>query len=188
MKNIFWAIENFNWNIKCRYSLWLHGPYGLSKVIEKMPFRFIVKYLRKYGANIGENCRFERGLNIHRPLGKKPFENLTIGNMVYMGHNTLIDLSKKVEIKDKAIIASRCQIWTHASHYTYQNPESPGYIELLGDVTIDEFAILYSNVLITHGTTIGKFARIGANSLVNNSIPEGQFWGGVPAKFIILNK
>lgn len=186
MKKLFWAIEDFNWNIKCHYNFWLHGPYGLSKVLEKMPFRFLIKYLKKYGAKIGENCRLERGLNIHRPIGEKPFENLKIGNNVYLGHNTLMDLSRKITIKDRVIIASRCQIWTHASYYGGNTIENHNYSENYGEVIIGEGALIYSNVVLTHGVIVGKFSRIGANSLVNRSIPNEQFWGGVPAK--IINK
>ena len=105
IKKLFWAIEDLKWNFRCRYNLWLHGPYGLAKVIENIPFHFLVKYLRKYGASIGQNCRFERGINLHRPLGRKPLENLIIGDDVYLGHDTLIDLSKRVILQNKVIIA-----------------------------------------------------------------------------------
>lgn len=183
-KRLFWVCEDVRWNIRCRYQLWLHGPYGLAKVIEQMPFRFIVKYLRKYGATIGEHCRFERGINIHRPLGKKPFENLMIGNDVYLGHNTLIDLTRKVTLKDRVIIASRCQIWTHASYYKNPDVNDPQYGERLGDVTIEEGAIIYSGVVIGHGVTVGSFARVGANSLVIGDVVANGFVGGVPAKLL----
>lgn len=182
MKKLFWFIEDKKWSIKCGYNYWLHGPYGLSKVIEQMPFRFIVKYLRKYGATIGEDCRFERGLNIHRPLGKKPFENLIIGNGVYLGHNTLIDLTCKVEIKDKVIFSSRCQIWTHASLYSNNDLKQPDYQEKKGDVLIEECAIIYSNVVIAQGVKIGQFSKIGACSLVNQNVEPSAFYSGVPAK------
>jgi acetyltransferase-like isoleucine patch superfamily enzyme len=185
MKQLFYLIEDLNWNIRCRYNYWLHGPYGLSKVIEKIPFKFLIKYLRKYGANIGKECRFERGLNIHRPMGDKPFSNLIIGNNVYLGHNTLVDLSRRVTIKDKVIIASRCQIWTHASFYDESEEEEVKYGENYGDVTIERCSIIYSNVVIVHDVTIGKYSMIGANSLVNKPIPNQQFWGGVPVKFIM---
>lgn len=184
MKRLFWKIEDLIWNVKCCYNFWLHGPYGLAKVIEKIPFRYIVKYLRKYGATIGENCRFERGINIHRPLGIKPFENLFIGDNVYLGHNTLIDLSRKVTIEDNVIFASYCQIWTHASYYECPDLKNLKYGEKYGEVLVKNGAIIYSGVIITHGTTIESFSRIGANSLVNKSVPNRQFWGGVPAKLI----
>jgi len=181
VKPFFWGIEDFFWSIKCSYNYWLHGPYGLAKVIEKIPFRFLIKYLRKYGASIGTNCRFERGLNIHRPLGEKPFENLFIGNDVYLGHKILIDLSRKVIIKDKVIIASGCQLWTHASFYKNNTIDDPNYGEKYGNLVINMGAIIYSNVVITHGICIGKFAQVGACSLINKNVNENCFVGGVPA-------
>lgn len=149
-----------------------------------MPFRFLTKYLRIYGASIGENCRFERGINLHRPLGKKPFENLIIGNSVYLGHNTLIDLSRRVLLKNQVIMASNCQIWTHTSYYNSVNIDDVQYGEHFGEVTIEEGALIYSGVVISHGVTIGKFARVGANSLVIKDVENECFVGGVPAKVL----
>jgi len=184
VRKVFWFLEDVLWNLRCKYNFWLHGPYGLSKVIEKIPFKYQIKYLRKYGATIGENCRFERGMNIHRPLGVKPFENLYIGNNVYLGHNTLLDLSRKIVLKDNVIIASRCQVWTHASDFKGNTLEDYIYSENFGDVVINEGAMIYSNVVITHGSIIGSFSKIGACSLVNKVILSNSFYGGVPARQI----
>jgi acetyltransferase-like isoleucine patch superfamily enzyme len=183
-KIFFFGIEDFGWNIRCKYGFWLHGPYGLAKVIEKIPFKFLIKYLRKYGATIGDDCRFERGINIHRPFGRRPFENLIIGNAVYLGHNTLIDLSGKVVINDKVIIASYCQIWTHTSNYLKRETTNPQYDENTGEVNIGEGAIIYSGVVIIQGLKIGSFASIGANSFINKDVEANILVGGVPAKFI----
>ena len=179
MKTIILFAEDLGWAIRCKYNLWLHGPYGLAKVVEKIPFRFLVKYLRRYGATIGDNCRFERGINLHRPFGRLPFENLHIGNNVYLGHNTLIDLTCKVTIGDDAIIASGCQIWTHSSDYTGEGTERK-YVERSGEISVGIAAIIYSGVIISSGVKIGANARIGAHSLVNKDIPESVFAGGVP--------
>lgn len=184
MRFFFFFIEDIGWNIRCRYNFYLHGPYGLSKVIEKMPFRFIVKYLKKYGATIGKDCRFERGLNIHRPFGKKPFENLIIGNKVYLSHNILIDLSNLVSIEDEVLIGSRSQIWTHASYYSLDVNEKYTYDENKGPVSIRRCSYIGSGCIISHNTTLGKFSIIGASSMVNRSVGDYEFWGGVPAKFI----
>jgi acetyltransferase-like isoleucine patch superfamily enzyme len=184
MKTLFWYLENLIWNAKCSYNFWLHGPYGLSKVIEKIPFRYLIKYLRKYGATIGENCRFERGMNIHRPLGEKPFENLNIGNNVYLGHNILLDLSKSITINDGVMIGARCQIWTHAGYYANKDANYSNYQESSKEVVIFEGTIIYSNVVVSPGITIGKMANIGANSLVNENTADFGFYGGVPARRI----
>ena len=182
MKTIFLLIEDFFWAQRCRYNLWLHGPYGLAKVVERIPFRFLVKYLRRYGATVGENCRFERGLKIHRPLGKKPFENLIIGNDVYLGHNILIDLTRRVTIHDKALLGAGCYLWTHTGYYTSNSFEKPDYVEEYGEVTIKEGTIVYSGAVISCGITVGSFSQIGANSLVNIDVAPETFVGGVPAK------
>ena len=184
IKEIFWFFEDIKWNIKCRYNFWLHGPYGLAMTVEKMPFRFIIKYLRKYGATIGGNCRIERGINIHRPLDKRPFENLVIGNDVYLGHNTLIDLTGKVEIRDRVIIASRCQMWTHSSYYERKVDDKVQYDEYYGSITIEEGAIIYSNTVVSYGIKIGSYSRVGACSLVNKDVKPFSFVGGVPARFV----
>ncbi len=63
MKTIALFAENLGWALKCRYNLWLHGRMVWLKLF-RIPFRFLIKYLRKYGATIGENCRFERGVRI----------------------------------------------------------------------------------------------------------------------------
>ncbi len=181
MKRLLWFTEGLAWSFRCRYNLWLHGPYGLAKVVEKIPFRYLVRFLRRYGASVGENCRFERGINIHRPLGKRPFENLVIGNNVYLGHNTLFDLTGRVTVGDDVIIASGCQVWTHAGYYQ-AGKAGREYLENRGPVTICNGAFIYSGVVVSHGVVIGASSRIGANSVVTRDIPESVFAGGVPAR------
>jgi acetyltransferase-like isoleucine patch superfamily enzyme len=54
----------------------------------------------------------------------------------------------------------------------------------LKKVTIGDDVILFSRVIINIGVNIGTGAVVGAGSLVLSDIPPGEFWGGVPAKFI----
>jgi acetyltransferase-like isoleucine patch superfamily enzyme len=184
VKKLFFFLEDFGWNIRCHYNYWLHGPYGLAKVIEKIPFRFLIKYLRRYGATIGINCRFERGLNLHRPIETPPFKNLNIGNNVYLGHNTLIDLSRKVCIKDNVIVASGCQLWTHASYYSSDDLDNKKYNEHYGEIIINKASIIYSGVIIKHGITTGERSEIGAGSVVIDDVPAYTFSAGIPSKVI----
>lgn len=182
LKKLVWLFEDFGWNIRCRYNYWLHGPYGLCKVIERIPFRFIIKYLRKYGAKIEDNCTFERGLRLHRPLGSKPFENLSIGKNVYLGHNVLLDLTQQVVIKDFVCIGADTQIWTHSGYYDIDDENK--YVENVGKVVVEDHVIIYSDAIISQGVTIEKFSRVGANSLVNRNVGRNCFVAGIPAKII----
>jgi acetyltransferase-like isoleucine patch superfamily enzyme len=180
----FLKFEDFTWGLSCQYNFFLYGPYGLTGVIERMPSRFLVKYLRKYGATIGNDCRIEKGINLHRSAEKRPFSNLIVGNDAYIGHKAKIDLSRKVTIHDHVIIGSRCMLWTHASYYEYPDAQNPVYNEYYGEIEIFEYALLYSGVIVSHGVQIGSHARIGACSLVNRTVEKGRFYGGVPAKLI----
>jgi acetyltransferase-like isoleucine patch superfamily enzyme len=186
MKSMFIWIEDLLWSIRCSYGLWIHGPYGLSRIIEKIPFRHLVKYLRKYGASVGEGGIIERGIYIHRPFGKKkPFENLVIGNNVYIGHEVIIDLTMPVIFKDAASIGSRVQIWTHSGYFEGETLEKRAYTEDRGEVTIGEGAMVYSNSLIKHGIKIGAFASIAACSMVNKNVEAYSYASGVPIKVIL---
>lgn len=189
MKKLLIWLEGIIWSYRCRYGYWLHGPYGLSKIVEKMPFRFNVVFLKKYGASIGENCRIERGINIHRPFGENlPFENLMIGANVYIGHSAIIDLSRTVNLNNSSSCGSRVQIWTHASFYDGLTIETSNYNEESGPVVIGEGALVYSNSVIKHGVTIGRFASIGSCSIVNKDVDDYAFASGVPIKVILRTK
>ena len=51
-------------------------------------------------------------------------------------------------------------------------------------VEIREGAFVGAHCIILKGVTIGKEAIVGAGSVVTKSIPDGEIWGGNPAKFI----
>ena len=186
LRYFFLIFEDIRWNLRCRYFFWLYGPYGLAAVIESMPSHFLIKYLRKYGASIGDNSMIEKGLNLHRPEVEKPFKNLVVGNDVYIGHKVKIDLSQKVTIHDNVIIGSRCMLWTHASYYFYENV-APVVKEHCGEIELFEYALIYSGVIISYGIKIGKRAIVGAGSMVNRSVEDKCFYGGVPARLIKRN-
>ena len=177
-------MEDISWNLSCRYNFWLYGPYGLAGTIERMPSRFTVKYLRKYGATIGEECRVEKGINMHRADTKIPFKNLVIHDNVYIGHKTKIDLTRKVTLHESVIIGSRSMLWTHASDYEYDKMAQPHYTEHTGEIEIFDYSLIYSGVIISYGVKIGRNVKVGAGSMVNRSIDDNCFYGGVPAKMI----
>lgn len=161
----------------------VYGPYGLSGVVERMPSHFLINYLRKYGATVGDGCLIEKGLNLHRPEAGTPFKNLIIGNNVFIGHETKMDLSRKIIIHDNALIGSRCMLWTHSSDYVFKNSTS-SYQEYYGEIEIGAYSIIYSGVIISFGVKIGNNVKVGAGSMVNKTLVDKCFYGGVPARLI----
>jgi len=182
MKRTLLLIEDLIWNLRCKFNFYLHGPYGVSKCIEKMPFQFIIKYMKKYGANIEEDCRIETGIILHRPDMKIPFRNLRLGKGAFIGHKSIIDLTDQIIFEDYSGIGGYCQIWTHQTTSLY--PPSP---EVKFPVKLEKGAICYSGVIVSPGITIGSNSRVGANSVVNKNIEPNCFCAGLPAKTIREN-
>ena len=169
------------WLLKTSLCFRLFGPYGVSHCVERMPHFLIIYFLIKYGAKVGTGCNIERGIVLHRPNPIIPFKNLTIGDRVYIGHETILDLTSKITIDSNSALGARCQIWTHTGDWTLDRKDEKEFIE---PVTIGKSVILYSGVIVSPGVNIGNFARVAAGSVVNKDIKESEFWGGIPAKFI----
>lgn len=184
VKYLVLILGDLIWNFKCKYRFWLYGPYGLTKVVENMPFHYVIKYLRKYGAQIGENCIIDSGFKIHRPDRKKPFKNLIIGSNVYIGHNLLIDLTEKVIFKNNTALGANCQVWTHVGDYKYLLRDKEDYQERIKPIIFKEGFVGYSFTVFNPGAILGKYARVLALSMVSGNIPDKEMWGGVPARFI----
>lgn len=57
-----------------------------------------------------------------------------------------------------------------------------GHVGLSGSVTIGDGAQLGGRAGVTDHLTVGKGARVGAASMVISDIPDGETWGGAPAR------
>ena len=106
-----------------------------------------------------------------------------IGKNVFLGSGTLIDydLAFLLDIKDNVVIASNSIIELHDS--SIPNVLNKGKLRV-GRIIIKENAYLGVACTILPGVVIGEGSLIGANSLVNKSIPAGEVWAGVPVKYI----
>jgi acetyltransferase-like isoleucine patch superfamily enzyme len=62
-------------------------------------------------------------------------------------------------------------------------PRSKQYPTEFLKTVLEEWASIGANATIIAGNTIGKYAMIGAGSLVTKNIPNNTLWYGNPAKF-----
>jgi len=185
IKKIFWLLDDLRWSFLCSWSFWLHGPYGLAITIEKLPFRYVIKYLKKYGATIGNNSVIDTGIIIHRPDKEIPFKNLSIGDNCYIGRKVLFDLSDQIIVEHDVAIGTGCQFWTHVGDFKKNLTDRENdYREEKAPIKVKKRTVIYSAAVISPGVTIGKYARVGACSLVNKNVTPKSFFGGVPARFV----
>jgi acetyltransferase-like isoleucine patch superfamily enzyme len=184
-KSIIWFMEYLVWFCRCDYALRLHGYAGLSLVFKRLPERYIIKFLKKYGANIGNNVVIKSGIYIHRMKWiNKPFENLKIHDNVYIGTDFILDLTKNITISEACNIGSRVQFWTHSSYYKGDTLETRELCEYQGEIFLEEGATIYSNTVVKHGVRIGRFASVTANSMVNTNIEAFATASGVPVRVL----
>lgn len=97
--------------------------------------------------------------------------------------NTLLDCNDQITIGDYVSFGHDCMILTG-----YHDMGKFGLERQLSSPTkpviIGEGVWIASRVVICPGVMIGQNSVIGAGSVVTNDVPYGEFWAGVPAKFI----
>lgn len=148
----------------------------------------------------GNNVIIEDGVRIFHP------ENIEIGDNVYIGHDTILKgyYNSILSIGSNTWIGQQCFIHA-AGGVTIGESVGIGPMVKIHGAKHDEIGIdipilfsklVYSRIVINDdcnigigaiimgGVTIGKGSKIGANAVVNKSIPEYSIAVGVPAKVI----
>ena len=139
---------------------------SLRKKIIKI-FRFFeknilgsIKYARKIGVQVGDNCRFVDQPN----WGSEPY-------LISIGNHVLI--SFKV-----TFITHDASTWCFREKDPYKN------VYKFGKISVGDNCFLWAHSIILPNVKIGNDCIIGAGSVVTKNVPDGEVWAGVPAKFI----
>ena len=132
-----------------------------------------VKYLEELFNRKLDDCR------ILTPFICDFGNRVKFGKGVFINHSAILSASGGIEFEDGVSLAPSVCIATinhdfneRHTKYTY------------GKVTIKKNAWIGMNVTICPGVTIGKYAVIGAGSVVTKDIPDYGVAVGVPAKVI----
>ena len=100
-------------------------------------------------------------------------ENFILGERVEIGSFTIIDAKEGITIEDNVKIGWSCSIFSVS---TIDNKN--------GKIILKKGCKIGANSVIMPGIIVGENATIGANSLVNKSIPANEVWVGTPARKI----
>lgn len=120
-----------------------------------------MKYARKKGVTVGEKCTFIG----HPNFGSEPY-------LVSVGNRTLISFDCAFVTHDGAVSTVKARtgkkdLWKY------------------GKIRIGDGVTIGARVTVLPGVSIGNESIVGACSLVTKSVPAGEVWGGVPAKFLM---
>lgn len=112
---------------------------------------------------------------------------LTLGNNVGLS-GTAIVCHQRVTIGDHTHIGMNCVIYDtdfHDLDHRKRTAVPEDYSGVIRKpVTIGSYVFIGAHSTILKGVTIGDRAIVGAGAVVTKSIPEGEVWGGNPARFI----
>ncbi|CAG7656184.1 acyltransferase [Paenibacillus allorhizosphaerae] len=146
----------------------------------------------------GENVIIEDGVRIFHP------ERVSIGNNVYIGHDTILKGYYKHDliIEDNTWIGQMCFIHgaggvkigknvgigpgvkIHAASHI-ESTETILFSPLeFKEIIISDGCNIGIGAVILPGVRVGENVKIGANAVVNRSIPDNVTAVGVPAKVI----
>ena len=154
------------------------GITAVSHAIRSQPLPALA--LRSFGARIGKDTVIYPGLTVHG--ARKDFSNLRVGSGVRIVRDCLIDISEPVEIEDNAIISFGCKIITHRN--IYRSPLAEKYPPEQKPVRISRGAVLFTDVTVLMGVTIGECAMVAAGSIVTTDVPPWTLVGGIPARHL----
>jgi acetyltransferase-like isoleucine patch superfamily enzyme len=128
--------------------------------------------------DIGEDARIREQVFVGGP--QLPESSFTLGNRTIILQMASINPTKPVTIGDDTGIGGHCLIFTHGAWLNALD----GYPVTYEPVTLGKSVWLPWRVFVMPGTTIGDGSVIGANSLVQGTIPPQSLAVGSPAKVI----
>ena len=138
------------------------NPVDLTKYFGLNP----IEYARSIGVKVGENCRF-----IVHP---QPWNLPDFGSEPFL-----------IEIGNEVCISFGCTFLTHdASMHVCKKFLKDVNVSKYGKISIGNNVFIGCNSTILPKVSIGNDCIIGAGSVVTKSIPDGEVWGGAPARFI----
>ena len=120
------------------------------------------------GAQIGTNCSFGQNVNISN--------NVIIGNHVKIQNN--VSIYEGVILENGVFCGPSC-VFTNDLTPRARYPKGKEHYK---KTVVKEGATIGANATIVCGTTIGKYAMVGAGAVVTKNVPDNALVTGVPAR------
>ena len=137
-------------------------------------------YTKKYWEKLDELFYHQlgEGTTVSNQLTVVAPQNVRMGRSVYVMNGVLLMASGGIIIEDYVMIAAHAKIITN-DHDPYYRP-----IITCQPIIIKEGAWIGAGAAIMKGVTVGRYAIVGANSVVTKEVPDFAVVVGNPAKVI----
>ena len=145
--------------------------FRLNHTVPRTPeYQEILREL--FGDRMGKNSF------LRAPLAGAAFDKMTIGNGVFINSNLLAMARGGITIEDDVQIAANVQLLSN-NHDPYDRQ-----ILICKPIVIKKGAWIGAGASIMAGVTIGKYAIVGAASVVTHDVGDYEVVVGNPARVI----
>ncbi|NHC42867.1 glycosyltransferase [Bacillus sp. MM2020_1] len=134
---------------------------------------FLLKPFFKYS---GKNLQIASGVIINL------IDNITVGDDVYIAHNSWINGAGGIDIESGVIIGPYSVIAT--TEHVFENGSVSNKRSLVAPIRIGQGSWLASHVVVSSGVSVGKGSLIAAGAVITKDIEAHGLYAGVPAKYI----
>lgn len=157
--------------------------FGIETVSHYLRFCGSLKLTKRiliaFGATIeNRDVRIGPYIYIHNAFFNNNFSHLTVGEDVYIGPKTVLDLWGKITLQNHVAIGMDSHIFTHANYVGT-------YAKLMGtkiaNVLFEEYSGANPGVTVLAGITIGRNSYVTPHSVVTEDIPAYVVARGNPA-------
>ena len=156
----------------------------LEKSIKQTQLLFNVNHTmpmtEEYNSLINELFEMGIGQNstVSTPLSGTSFDNVKIGNNVFINSNCLMMARGGITIEDDVMLAANVQLLSN-NHDEYDRQ-----VLICDEITIKKGAWIGAGVSILPGVKIGKYAIVGAGAIVTKDVPDYAVVVGIPARVV----
>ncbi len=156
------------------------GDYILNRYVENCSDRKIRHVLGLLGARVHGTANIKPGLILDNTYFK--YDNLVVGENVFIGKKVFLDLPNSVIIKKDAVVSEGVTILTHQD--VGERALKKYFDRKDGAVTLEEGCWIGANATILCGIRVGKCAVVAAGAVVTRDVPDYEVVGGIPARHI----
>lgn len=130
---------------------------------------------------LGQGCILQPDIFFNYDHYWVPGPSIMVGDSVFIGRGCEFNARKQIAVGTGALIASGC---TFIDHDHGRNPDTGQINEDCPGAPIDvaDGAWVGANCTILKGVRIGRNSVVAAGAVVTKSVPDGEVWGGNPAR------
>jgi acetyltransferase-like isoleucine patch superfamily enzyme len=159
---------------KIRLQCIYFGVALFNVIFNLTPFFSLKKYVL-----ISAGIKLGKASYIHSKVKFFNTGNLIIGRNTTINFGCYLDNRRLITIGNNVSIAHNCKIYTLG-----HDIDDPLFTHVGGDVTIEDYVCVFSNVMIMPNVKISKGAVLLSGSVVTKNVGRYEVVGGNPAKFI----